>query len=119
MTTEIDKNLLHLSNLNDITTQINRKKTQFAKYVYDNYIKDKSSDSYSDFVNKIFKKRRPMTLEEDKISEEESVKQCEYIIWNKGKLRQCLNLKADGDTVCIKHHGIENSLFEYYLRKKD
>ena len=91
-----EANLLHLGNLNDITTQINRKKKQFAMYIYDNYLKGKTENTESEFLNKIFKKRRPVKLEEDKICEEDSETQCDFIVWNKGNLRQCFILFRHG-----------------------
>lgn len=112
--------LYHIYNLNDISNQINCKKRQFAKYLYDNYISNgEKTISYTTFLSKIFKKRRDNVSTIKLIDAETSEKICRFIVWNNGKLRQCNKIKLIGEDFCHIHINEDNILEDEYDYPED
>ena len=54
----IIKALLHLTVMNDLVGQINKKKIKVLKNIYKDYFKGKCDMTFTQFQNSIFKKNR-------------------------------------------------------------
>lgn len=55
---KVIKALLHLTVMNDLVSQINKKKIKVLKEIYKDYFKGKCDITFAQFQNSIFKKNR-------------------------------------------------------------
>lgn len=119
ISTQAERNLELIYKLNLIKNQINYYKEKLILDIYNKYIAScenlKKKPTLSEFKTKIMRQKRknkPSTINVKYIYDETK---CDFIVWNKGHLRQCQFGKLDPISFCKKHQDSDNVLEDYYF----
>lgn len=100
-----NNNIINLYKLNLIKTQINYYKNKLIKEIFDTYF-NKQEITLSEFKNVIIRKKRKNMQPKYEYEKDK----CNYILWNKGNIRQCLYNKSNDTDYCKKHQDCDNLL---------
>lgn len=114
-----ERNLELICKLNLLKNQINYYKEKLISDIYYKYIasceKLKKKPTLVEFKNNIMKQKRKDTQNTTNVKYSYDESKCDFIVWNKGHLRQCQFVKLDSISFCKKHQNSDNLLEDYYF----